>query len=371
MAGAATAAPSQLNNKEMVIPGETQDPLLPYCSDVSVGVQESKSLVSRGMIRRNGQRPAGVQGVRVPLIGTARIGHPWPTPRANVVNHMAAPESDCGLRSLHLRTNLIFHRYHGIVTDHGEFVSIETPDNPGYYWGNCLVFRKPPAPGDAARWREAFHQRFGSNPSIQHETFTWDNPQIGEPALEPFLEQGFGMQRHVVMTAERLIPKAKQTLPLVLRPFARPEDWEQAVENDVLIKAAKYGAQQYREYRTRKNLLYQNMIAEGLGLWFGAFLKDKLVGDLGLFREATIGRFQIVNTHPDYRRQGICSRLMYFAGEYGTAEMGLRTLVIVADGACIAKDVYAALGFRIVEQALGLEKRPGTDQQQSTKEGSL
>ena len=47
-------------------------------------------------------------------------------------------------KSLSLRTDLIFWRRDGRVVDRGDYLVIETARNPGYYWGNLLVFPHPP-----------------------------------------------------------------------------------------------------------------------------------------------------------------------------------------------------------------------------------
>ncbi len=51
---------------------------------------------------------------------------------------------------------------------------------------------------------------------------------------------------------------------------------------------------------------YRQMFEAGMASWFGAFMDGQLVGDLGVFCEGIVGRYQNVGTHPEYRRQGIC-----------------------------------------------------------------
>ena len=55
-----------------------------------------------------------------------------------------------------LRTDLIFHRELGTVTDRGDYLVLETPSEPFYYYGNLLHLARPPAPGEVAAWRERF-----------------------------------------------------------------------------------------------------------------------------------------------------------------------------------------------------------------------
>ena len=60
----------------------------------------------------------------------------------------------------------------------------------------------------------------------------------------------------------------------------------------------------YVEFKKSQMRQYRKMSDAGKGYWFGAYLGGNLVGDLGVFCEAEVGRYQSVGTHPGYRRQG-------------------------------------------------------------------
>jgi RimJ/RimL family protein N-acetyltransferase len=253
---------------------------------------------------------------------------------------------------------MIFHRFEGKVQDHGDYVSVETPDNPGYFWGNYLIFDRPPVKGDAERWRRLFKDRFAANPEIRHETFNWENHDSIEPHLAEFLEAGFTASTQLTLVADRLSRPEKWNCEIEIRPLEDAGDWAALLDQQVQIYGDEYGANEYREYREKRNARFRRMIERGMGAWFGAFLDGRLVGDLGLFHKNGAGRFQLVGTHPDFRRHGICRTLLYTAGTYGLEKMGLQTLVIAADAEYFAKDIYASLGFEVRERLSGLEKRP-------------
>ena len=86
-----------------------------------------------------------------------------------------------------------------------------------------------------------------------------------------------------------------------------------------------------------------------MGHWYGAYLHDQLVGDLGIFFEQSIGRFQNVETHPDYRRQGICSTLVYECSKIAFETYGVQTLVMEADANYHAARIYESVGFQKTE----------------------
>jgi ribosomal protein S18 acetylase RimI-like enzyme len=71
-----------------------------------------------------------------------------------------------------------------------------------------------------------------------------------------------------------------------------------------------------------------------------------------------IARYQQVGTHPDWRRQGICSRLLYDAAQLGAARFGVDTLVIAADREYHALDLYRKVGFLERELSAGLCRVP-------------
>lgn len=61
------------------------------------------------------------------------------------------------INSLGRRTDLIFSKFSGSVHDRGSYTVIKTPSNPGYHWGNYLIFDKAPKGGDLQRWKDIFN----------------------------------------------------------------------------------------------------------------------------------------------------------------------------------------------------------------------
>jgi ribosomal protein S18 acetylase RimI-like enzyme len=81
----------------------------------------------------------------------------------------------------------------------------------------------------------------------------------------------------------------------------------------------------------------------------------RLVSSLGLIRtDSTTARYQSVETHPAYRRQGLAGRLIYQSSLHGPDKPGAGRLVIVADPEYHAIDLYRRLGFTVAEQQVQL-----------------
>ncbi len=233
------------------------------------------------------------------------------------------------VHSLGYRTDLIFAGFDGKIIDHGDFLVVRTPTNPHYYWGNFLLFPHPPRAGDFLTWRQLFRQEIGGPPTYVHQTFGWDSPKPGE--AQPFLEAGFHLIRSVVMTCNSPRRPTHHTDAVDVRPLETVAEKASAIENQVLCRDPGHEEVAYRAYRGRQMDRYGAMRRAGLGDWYGAFVGGRLVADLGLFRDGELGRYQSVETHPEFRRRGIAGTMVYEAGRQSMAKYGLKTLVIVAE----------------------------------------
>ena len=261
--------------------------------------------------------------------------------------------------SLGYRTDLIFAAFAGNITDRGDYLVIRAPSNPSYWWGNFLLFANPPKAGDAERWTNLFGREIGEPPAVNHGVFGWDttNGEVGEVA--EFLRRGFSLSREVVLTARELAKPPKYNEAAVVRRLERDEDWEAALELSIACRDAQFEREAHRVYLSRKLADYRAMSRAGLGDWHGAFLEGRLVAGLGLFFDANaadgaVGRFQSVETHPDFRRRGLCGRLVYEVAR-GALEEGVNTLVMIADEDYHAAKIYESVGFRPAERQVALE----------------
>ena len=98
----------------------------------------------------------------------------------------------------------------------------------------------------------------------------------------------------------------------------------------------------------------RSLISHGKGFWLGAFLGEQLVGNLGVFAINGCGRFQPVETHPDFRREGICRALLYEAAQLLRASHGVMQFVIVAEPDYHAIGLYRSVGFLDAQKQVGV-----------------
>jgi ribosomal protein S18 acetylase RimI-like enzyme len=266
------------------------------------------------------------------------------------------------VHSLGYRTDLIFPRFDGLILDRGEYLVVRTPSNPTFYWGNFLLFSDPPGEGDLENWKAVFTREIGTPAQVRHFAFGWDSPGGETGVVQPFREAGFNLSQSIVLTARQVNLPPKVNREVIIRPLSQDWEWQQAEEDQVACREPEHSLEGYRVFKHNQMERYRRMSQAGLGHWFGAFLGDRLVADLGLFvdlshsvGEELVGRFQSVETHPDFRRQGICGTLVQHASGYAFEKMGVETLVMVADEHYFAAKIYESVGFRPTERQVGVD----------------
>lgn len=242
-------------------------------------------------------------------------------------------------------TEMIFHRFDGEIFDRGNYMVIRTPSNQGYFFGNCVLFFEAPRSGSLAIWREVFKKEFADLSHVKHTTFLWDSPREGLGDVSELEEAGFKVDFSVVLTAKSVHPASKSNADIEVRPIATDAEWREVTDAQIRTNDPEYEEKSYRLFKERQMARYRAMTEVGLGRWFGAFLDGKLVADLGLYRDGKTGRFQSVETDSNFRRQGVCGRLVYEAASYGFQKMGLEGLVMVADENYHAAKIYESVGF--------------------------
>jgi ribosomal protein S18 acetylase RimI-like enzyme len=267
------------------------------------------------------------------------------------------------LKSLGFQTELLFRRFEGEVIERPYYLVIRTPKNPGYRWGNFLIFQDPPKEGDLEKWKDIFAKEIGTPPDYNHFVFGIDGLKGEAGVLEPFLKAGFELEKTVVMTARTVNPPPKFNKDCTIRTF-QADDWQEWIQLNLDSNNADTPEKRdpddegFYRYLERKASEYQRMIEAGSGQWFGAYLDGQLAASLGLFVWNGLGRFQAVDTHPNFRRRGLAGTLVYHAARQGFSDMGAETLVMCADPDYVAVKIYESVGFKITEQQMALQWYP-------------
>lgn len=266
------------------------------------------------------------------------------------------------LLSLGIRTNVMIHRFDGgIIEEYDDCILLKTPSNPNYWWGNMLFMPNAPQAGDFERWDKVFQKRLGSK--FKHRVYAWDinpndslKPDRGEDA--DFLAGGFNRADDEVLATQKdgLVKPEYIAEGLEIRPLNSSEDWADVLELNVLCRDTFHPEVGYREHRRKQLEMYQRLQADDLGVIFGGFVESKLVADMGLFFENGLGRFQHVETHPDYRKRGIAGSMVHHISEWGFNKRSAENLVIIADPEGPAVKLYKSLGYNLQEISYALQK---------------
>ncbi|MGE0764541.1 MAG: GNAT family N-acetyltransferase [Bdellovibrionales bacterium] len=249
------------------------------------------------------------------------------------------------LQSLGYRSELIFTGFDGLVEDRGSYLVVRTLTNPNFFWGNLLIFDRPPRRGDCQEWTRLFKREF-TDPRIYHMTLAWDDlgGQIGD--VDEFTAQGFGLEDKAVLSAQSVVRPQKFNRDLEVRPLSTQKEWQQMWRLQVDCAHDNLPKVEWEKFYLSQGLRYQAMVKAGLGQWYGGFLNGKLVAGLGIFHREGVGRFQIVCTHPEFRRQGLCGTLVYRSAQHAIEQMEVRDLVMCADPGYYAIKVYESVGFK-------------------------
>lgn len=259
------------------------------------------------------------------------------------------------------QTDLIFARFDGVITERPDCLVVRTPSNPLYYWGNCLILPSPPRDDDVQHWMRRFDDEIAAlQPDSRHVAIGFDAQAPHEP-LVSWHNAGFEVFSTVAL---RLRPAALRSPPKPMpadfkfRVLDLPVGLDAAVDLQCEVDGGTHSPASYREHRKRQMRRHQAMQEAGLGHWFGVWQGPAMVADCGLFRSGGLGRFQMVGTHPAWRRRGLCTAMVHAVCEFGFQQMGLSELVMCADPGDVAIGIYESLGFERVSRHWGAHLHP-------------
>jgi GNAT superfamily N-acetyltransferase len=258
------------------------------------------------------------------------------------------------VNSLGFRTDLMLRLLEGgQVVDHGDYLTLHSPQNPAFWWGNFLLMPESALRDEADTWMSRFAEAF---PGAPHVAIGVDGTGGCTTPPASYLDAGFRLECSTVLTATAVRAPPHRNEAAQYRPLETEEDWRQAVELRIACADEPASSREFSERRVAD----QRRIAEaGHGAWFGAFQSGRLAAQLGLYSDGgPIARYQNVETHPSARRRGLAGMLVYRAGRYGLGTLGARTLVMVADPAYSAIRIYRSVGFEDRETQVALQREP-------------
>lgn len=194
--------------------------------------------------------------------------------------------------------------------------------------------------------------------------------------------------------SDSFINRGYEFRPINLADYEQENsEWQQLIESKIKLREG-FNREKIRNHTRIHFDYYRQLIEQGKGLWFGVFdtkvndqnimiqgnknTQGKLIASLGIFiikqnnasskddSEQVIARFQDIDTHRDYRKQGICSNLIRYAVNYfqqndignlsfknteinAVKENTRIVFCIMTDANSDAERVYRSVGFNPVE----------------------
>ncbi len=251
-------------------------------------------------------------------------------------------------------SDAIFHSLDGEITDRGDYFLIRTPTNPTYFWGNFLLFKSPPSSESHEKWLQIHQEEFGPKP--RHIALGWDSDEKGDPSQ--FLKDGFELTDDIVLTLSGSSTQVRTNPELEIRRLAQDWEWQASIELQIAEGFPRVNDEDYRIFKTAQMANYRLNSERGHGDWWGAFLGDELVGDMGLYFDLSkkIARFQNVGTSIPHRRKRVCTTLLDTVVRQSLSKA--EQLVIVTEPSSVAETIYRSLGFQEHCFQFGLLKRP-------------
>ena len=132
------------------------------------------------------------------------------------------------VNSLGFRTDLMLRLLEGgKIVDHGDYLTLHSPQNPTFWWGNFLLM---PESGAARRGGQVDVAIRPGLPGRRHMAIGVDGTGGCTAPPASYLEAGFRLECSTVMTATAVREPPHRNEAAQYRPLETEDDWRQAVE---------------------------------------------------------------------------------------------------------------------------------------------
>ncbi len=237
-------------------------------------------------------------------------------------------------------TDLAVLRHSGsIISDHGDHIVVRTPQNPDFYWGNCIFVLDEATVGSAAHWIGAFQAAHPGADWVSVGLITAPDDTAAWTAL------GVAIEVDDVLTAGQP-PRATPLAPGYTVRRIEGDDWEQVVAAEMADNelTGAYDPVHHERYARAQAELRRQLSARDVAAFFGAFADGVLASSLGIVACGETARYQSVGTDVGHRRRGLAAHLLGVAADW-SAEKGCKQWVIITEDGNPAGRLYRGVGF--------------------------
>ena len=258
------------------------------------------------------------------------------------------------VKSLGHKTSLELNRSSGEVKDHGNYLCIKTPSRPDFFWGNYLLLAQAPKKGDFFELVKLYRSHFGDPNKQGFITITWDLSDA-KPSISEFQSNGFQLDTSKILVTDSVKPHSNMNNSIEIREYDPNQNIDQYLDVHYDPKWSYGTDEEQRSFMISSLRDFSSLPDNRQKKRIGAYINDKLVGDLGIFKVGNLIRFNNVSTHRDFRRLGVCRRLVFEASNLGLTNPGATKLVMEADANYHAAKIYESLGFQHRETIYSLQ----------------
>ena len=157
------------------------------------------------------------------------------------------------IKSLGLRSDLMIAEHKSLIEQKENYVVVKSPHNPGYYWGNFLLFNQPPTLKDAQlcneeSWEYLFHDEFAVMSGVKHTAFIWDCPEGIPGDVDEFKALGYSVDTTEVLTAQALYPPLYANDRIRIREMTTVDQWDAVKEFLILPREPHHQERIYLEF---------------------------------------------------------------------------------------------------------------------------
>jgi len=272
-------------------------------------------------------------------------GHQPPAQRRGAVVHRSERYGATMPHRALTETDHHLVRLHGSVERIDDVIVTRVPDNPGYRWGNCIHLPSEPSADELERFIERARDLFSDQPESTHAQIRWDGEFIPDALLQRATELGLKHDCGQVMHADAMT--IVEIDGIEIRPLDMERDWEHIVELNIACDPEELeGTPDYVAFKQGLRRAWRAWERSGDAVWWGAFIDDRLAGQAGMGRcPGRRGRYQSVETRPEFRRRGVCPALVSHMGDHALRELDCELLLLGANHLGLAIHIYRRLGF--------------------------
>jgi putative acetyltransferase len=249
------------------------------------------------------------------------------------------------------RSDLHLIEMHGQIEELDGLVVARNPDNPGRYWSNFLLLERTPEASELEHRLEQARRIFDEMEGNQHLLLRWDGDPLDTEAEARASKLGLRWDGGLEMRAAEL--EDVTTEKIRVQPLDLQRDWEAILRLNRLCDSTEgSGDASYDDFKAGVRRAWK---AWNATTWWGAFIGQEMVGQCGMVLcPGQMGRFQAVETHPGFRRRGVCSTLISTVGRHVLHREGCREVLLGADLEGPALALYQRLGFQKGQRQNGL-----------------